>query len=439
MKKLLLRRLGLSLVMLGTFLLPIIAGAQVYFQYNANQRGDVLAGFRKTGSFQELNEMVVNFGNLTNYLALPPGTVTNMFNFSKQLTNMCPDGFGNLQWSVFASTGLSGNGPWTNILGVFPQSTLYYTIPRTNVNIQTTPPNRNTLASQNNAISLLEGIGSGAATISSELVTTNMNNNSVLVLEPISLDAASLYSTLIASDLNYPGVADFGGYTFTITVENTTSNKFTSAAVSDFYQACPSSSKTSGTFIDPFTGKTNGAPYFVGYFTLNPNGTMTFTRASTSAPAPVANFSGTPTKGFTSLKVVFADASTGSITNWIWNFGDGHAITNTTGGSVTNTYAAAGTYTVTLTVTGSGGANTSTQTSYIMASPTPTIGGVTLSNGKLVFSGANCPAGVPYRILTSTNLTSWTPIATNTFLSNGTFAWTNATVNTAGYFRLVSP
>jgi len=34
---------------------------------------------------------------------------------------------------------------------------------------------------------------------------------------------------------------------------------------------------------------------------------------------------------------------------------------------------------------------------------------------------------------------SWQPVATNNFLSNGTFSYTNSTVNPAAFFRLVSP
>ena len=94
---------------------------------------------------------------------------------------------------------------------------------------------------------------------------------------------------------------------------------------------------------------------------------------SVSAPsavpaAPVAGFTGTPTSGLAPLQVVFSDASSGSVTNWLWNFGDGNSITNNTNGNVTNTYAAAGNYTVTLTVNGAGGANTDTQTNYVNVS-----------------------------------------------------------------------
>ncbi len=78
---------------------------------------------------------------------------------------------------------------------------------------------------------------------------------------------------------------------------------------------------------------------------------------------PVAGFSGTPTNLFITQSVVFTDASTGSITNWIWNFGDGHAVTNGSNVNMTNTYVSSlpSPYTVTLAVAGAGGTSTNTQ------------------------------------------------------------------------------
>ena len=184
-------------------------------------------------------------------------------------------------------------------------------------------------------------------------------------------------------------------------------------------------------------------PTLVGTFTLGADGVVTFNTGST--PPPVAGFTGTPTNGFAPLQVVFTDTSTGSITNWLWDFGDGHSITNSVADNVPHTYAA-GSYTITLTVTGAEGTNTMTGTNYVVASPTPTIGSATLlSGGQLVFSGTNCPAGVRYRVLTSTNvalpLTDWQPVVTNTFLSDGSYSYTNSnsTNKPDAFFLLVSP
>jgi PKD repeat protein len=44
-------------------------------------------------------------------------------------------------------------------------------------------------------------------------------------------------------------------------------------------------------------------------------------------PQPVADFSATPAAGVDPLTVDFTDASSGSITAWAWDFGDGTAST----------------------------------------------------------------------------------------------------------------
>ena len=109
---------------------------------------------------------------------------------------------------------------------------------------------------------------------------------------------------------------------------------------------------------------------------------------------------------------------------------------------MTNTYATGGDYTVTLTVYGPGGSSTNILANYIVTSPVPEIN-TALVAGQFTLGGTNCPVGVQYRILTSTNLTlpiaSWQPVVTNKFLSNGSFSYTNATTNATSFFQMVSP
>ena len=131
-------------------------------------------------------------------------------------------------------------------------------------------------------------------------------------------------------------------------------------------------------------GLTNGMKVIdvSGYPLWTGNGTNTFTLTVSGAgtnyisvfyrsAVPVAGFAGKPINGFAPLQVVFSDASSGNITNWLWNFGDGNSITNNNKGNVTHTYSAAGNYMVTLTVGGPGGTNTVTQTNYVSVSPLP--------------------------------------------------------------------
>jgi PKD repeat protein len=191
--------------------------------------------------------------------------------------------------------------------------------------------------------------------------------------------------------------------------------------------------------------KTNN---YLGYFTFGLSGTspnFTFTPVAAVSPIPAAGFTGSPTTGATPLTAVFTDASTGNITNWIWNFGNGISVTNKSDVTVSNTYSSSGSYTVSLTVVGQGVTNTLTRTSYIVVTggAVPTFTSSTFSGGKLAISGTNGSPGAQFRILTSTNLAAgtWTPVYTNVIQSNGSFGYTNsvATTNKGAFFELVSP
>jgi PKD repeat protein len=93
---------------------------------------------------------------------------------------------------------------------------------------------------------------------------------------------------------------------------------------------------------------------------------VTSTETAPPVAKPVAAVSATPTSGRLPLKVAFTDASTGSITTWAWDFGDGSTSTLR---QPSHTYTTPGTYTVKLTVTGTGGSNTATKTGYITMAP----------------------------------------------------------------------
>jgi len=78
--------------------------------------------------------------------------------------------------------------------------------------------------------------------------------------------------------------------------------------------------------------------------------------------APVTNFTATPLVGYAPLAVSFTDISTGSPTEWLWNFGDGQ---NATVQHPVHTYQNAGTYTVSLKATNIYGNMTAEKTGYI--------------------------------------------------------------------------
>lgn len=76
-----------------------------------------------------------------------------------------------------------------------------------------------------------------------------------------------------------------------------------------------------------------------------------------------AEFNCSPTSGPAPLEVTCTDASTGDITSWAWDFGDG--TTSTDQNPPAHTYNADGSYTVSLTVTGANGSDTETRANYI--------------------------------------------------------------------------
>ncbi|WP_456442762.1 PKD domain-containing protein [Caldithrix abyssi] len=101
-------------------------------------------------------------------------------------------------------------------------------------------------------------------------------------------------------------------------------------------------------------------------------------------PAPTAAFTADPTSGCAPLSVQFTDQSSGDITSYSWDFGDG---ATSTAQNPQHTYNNPGTYTVSLTVSGPGGSDTETKVDYITVyepitadfSGTPTSGDAPLS------------------------------------------------------------
>lgn len=82
-------------------------------------------------------------------------------------------------------------------------------------------------------------------------------------------------------------------------------------------------------------------------------------------PAAVADFSGSPTIGHTPLMVSFTDESSGSISSWSWDFGDGSISTNQ---NPVHSYSAPGAYTVSLSIDGPGGPSMNIKNGYIEVS-----------------------------------------------------------------------
>lgn len=92
--------------------------------------------------------------------------------------------------------------------------------------------------------------------------------------------------------------------------------------------------------------------------------TLTVTGDILSAAPPDADFTATPTSGTAPLTVHFTDASTGTISDWAWDF-DNDGTADSTLQNPTFTYTNPGNYAVRLTVTGPGGSDSEKKPHFI--------------------------------------------------------------------------
>lgn len=89
---------------------------------------------------------------------------------------------------------------------------------------------------------------------------------------------------------------------------------------------------------------------------------------SSPAAVVVADFTCAPTAVGAFVDVTCTDASTGTPTSWLWQFGDGGT---STAQNPTHAYSAGGTYSVTLTATNRGGSNAKIRAAYITVTAFP--------------------------------------------------------------------
>lgn len=106
--------------------------------------------------------------------------------------------------------------------------------------------------------------------------------------------------------------------------------------------------------------------FTVSLTVTGPGGSDTETRIdyiSVYEQVPVCDFGADTTFGTLPLEVQFSDSSTGIITAWTWDLGDGNTSTVQ---NPQHTYETADTFTVSLTVTGPGGSDSETKEDYII-------------------------------------------------------------------------
>jgi PKD repeat protein len=120
-----------------------------------------------------------------------------------------------------------------------------------------------------------------------------------------------------------------------------------------------------------------------------------------TSPFPTAEFSASPRSGTFPLSVAFTDLSTGDITSWLWDFGDG--LTSTIQHPM-HTYTVAGRFGVTLTVRGPGGSDTASKPEYIAV-------GAAFAPPVAEFSASPCSGTVPLAVtftdLSQGDITTW--------------------------------
>jgi PKD repeat protein len=127
---------------------------------------------------------------------------------------------------------------------------------------------------------------------------------------------------------------------------------------------------------------------------------------SPQVPAPQAAFTSNPVQGVAPLNVQFLNRSTGQITSYSWNFGDGNISDQE---DPQHTYIVPGTYTVTLIVTGPGGSST-VQSPIVVTAPTPTI----TNTPSATATNTSIPVSTETPTLTATPTLTTTASATPT-------------------------
>jgi len=138
----------------------------------------------------------------------------------------------------------------------------------------------------------------------------------------------------------------------------------------------------SSTLASPTHVYAAAGSYTVGLTVSGPCGTHAETKTDyvtvdPGTPAPVASFTTDRQVVLRPQPVTFTDTSSGSVTSWSWDFGDGEASAEQ---HPVHRYRKPGLYTVKLTATGPGGSDAETKTDHVqvLALPPVAISGVPL-------------------------------------------------------------
>jgi PKD repeat protein len=111
---------------------------------------------------------------------------------------------------------------------------------------------------------------------------------------------------------------------------------------------------------DGYDDRPSGDPLTNGVFVLDVSGP--------AATAPDASFTMTPPGGEAPLTVQLTDTSTGGVTGWSWDFGDG---ATSSAQNPSHAFTTPGTYTITLTASNAAGSSTASRQLEVTAPPPP--------------------------------------------------------------------
>ncbi len=208
------------------------------------------------------------------------------------------------------------------------------------------------------------GLFSVSETVSGPAGTSSTNeNNLVSVVLPAQL-------TVTPPSLNFGGLTVGQSSTQSFVVINSGSLTLNgTAAVSAPFQIGSGSPYNVGagqtaSVAVVFAPVTSGVYNASVVFNSNGGNSTNAVTGSAATSPPVAQFSAAPTSGATPLTVTFTDNSTGTITNWFWNFGNG-STTNLNTPGVSHTYTGTGLFSVTETVSGPAGTSSTNESNLI--------------------------------------------------------------------------
>ncbi|MFH0967940.1 MAG: PKD domain-containing protein, partial [Methanobacteriota archaeon] len=151
----------------------------------------------------------------------------------------------------------------------------------------------------------------------------------------------------------------------------------------------------------------------------------TLVLVTSSLSQPWSAFTTDRTEGYAPLSVRFSDTSSGEITDWKWDFGDG---STATGNQSDHTYTTPGSYTGKLIVKGPGGESRSETLIHVMEPEAPPTAGLTAS-----VTQGQAPLTITFTDSSSGTITSWNwdfGDGANAAEQNSTHTYTNP-----GYYK----